>query len=219
MDKVDLFLLGRGIKLIVCDLDGTLLNSEKQISPASLRAAELARERGIATTICSGRVPSMLYAYSRRLGVDGPLAAGNGAVIFDARDGKVLCQNTIDPDVALPLLRFCERNNMDYSLLGARGGFFSLNSVRIRRFEQYNRIAAADGLPPAELSFFGEDYTEALRGDIYKVLIYELGEGQQKMARDFLQKHCPKLDYTSSEEGLLDISACGVSKGWVVCAE
>lgn len=212
MGKTDIYALGRAIKLIVCDMDGTLLDSRKQISRVSLATLEKAREKGIFTTICSGRVHSMLTAYSRRLKIEGPLIAANGAVIFDTRDDKILFQKTIEPEAARALLMFCGQNGMDYSLLASKSSFFSRNSVRIRRFEQYNSIARIDGLPEIPLRFFSDDYSEALSDDIYKILVYELQPGQKKQTEAYLEQH-PDLAWTSSEEGLLDISASGVNKG------
>lgn len=212
MVKTDIYALGRAIKLIVCDMDGTLLDSRKQISRVSLATMEKAREKGIFTTICSGRVHTMLTAYSRQLKIEGPLIAANGAVIFDTRDDRILFQKTIEPEAARALLLFCEQHEMDYSLLASKNCFFSRNSVRIRRFQQYNSIARTDGLPEIPLRFFSDDYSEALSDNIYKILVYELQEGQKKQTEAYVEKH-PELAWTSSEEGLLDISASGVNKG------
>lgn len=212
MDKTDIYALGRTIKLIVCDMDGTLLDSRKQISRVSLATLEKAREKGIFTTICSGRVHTMLSFYSNQLEIEGPLIAANGAAIYDNRNDKILFQKTIEPEAAQALLMFCGQNGMDYSLLTATSCFFSRNSIRIRRFEQYNSLARADGLPEIPLRFFSADYNEALSNDIYKILVYELQEGQKKQTEAYLEQH-PELTWTSSEEGLLDISAKGVNKG------
>lgn len=212
MDIDRLYALGLEIKLIVCDLDGTLLDERKQISDASLRAIERAREVGITTTICTGRTPSMLQVYSRNLDIQAPLIAANGGVIFDTRTDKVLYKKTIAPDVASPLLSFCQQNKMDYAVLAAKSSFFPRNSVRIKRIEQYNHIAQSEGLQPISLRFFDYGHSAALSDTIYKILIYEQEEGQQKFAEEYLRK-IPELIYTSSEKGLLDISAGGVSKG------
>ena len=42
-------------KMIVTDLDDTLLNSEKKISPIDLQAIMKAQEAGIKFILCSGR--------------------------------------------------------------------------------------------------------------------------------------------------------------------
>lgn len=212
MSEADIVARGRVIKLIVCDLDGTLLDGGKRISGASLAAIERARERGVFTTLCTGRVHTMLRAYSRRLRIDGPLIAANGAVILDARDDRILRQRTVDPGAALGLLTFCAQNGVDCALLASHGCFFSRGSARIRRFEEYNDIARAEGLPEIPLHFFGDGFREALAGDIYKILVLETGNEEKKTVEAYLAG-LPAFDRTSSDEGLLDISARGVSKG------
>lgn len=210
--KEALYELGQRIRLIVCDLDGTLLDSCKQISRASLAAIEKAREKGVFVTICSGRVHQMLYAYSRELDIRGPLVAANGAVVLDTRNGEMLYRKIIDPAAALPLLEFCEQNKMDYAALAESGNYFSSDSARIWRFEQYNRIAEAAGFPPARLYSFDGGHGQVLSDEIYKILIYELREERENAARGFIGG-CGGLGLTSSEKGLLDVSAAGVSKG------
>lgn len=212
MRKESLYELGRQIKMIVCDLDGTLLDSRRQISAVNRAAVQKAREKGVFVTICSGRVHQMLHAYSRDLDIRGPLVAANGAVILDTETSEILHKKRISPETALPLLRFCEMNGMDYAALASRSSYFSKNSVRIERFEQYNHIAMDKGLPTIPLALFDQGHSAALSDEIYKILIYELREGQEEAAREFL-KRSGGLDWTSSEKGLLDISAPGVSKG------
>lgn len=207
-----LYELGRRVKLVVCDLDGTLLNSGKQISAASVEAVQGARQRGVQTTFCTGRIHDMTLAYSRRMNIEGPMAAANGAVILDAQSGAILYKKTIPAAAALAVVSFCGQKGMDCSLLASEGCFFSRNSVRRQRFEQYNRIAEADGLPPLILRSLDDGFGDALSCDIYKILIYEIAEGQKKTAEAFLASF-PELARTSSEEGLLDVSAAGVDKG------
>ena len=52
-----------GIKLVVCDMDGTALNDNKEFSGETLRAFAELRRRGIAYTIASARTPMMLGVY------------------------------------------------------------------------------------------------------------------------------------------------------------
>jgi Cof subfamily protein (haloacid dehalogenase superfamily) len=204
--------IGRKIRLIVCDLDGTLLDSEKRISAANLLAIKLARERGVFVTICSGRVHPMLEAYSRQLDIRGPLIAANGAVIYDTRTGTLPYLKAADKDAVYAFLEYCGERGLDHLAATDRGCWYSKNSRRIVRFEQYNRIAASGGLPLIPLREFGPDYRNALESDIYKVLVAELSPEEMRLAADYIQT-LGILSWTSSERGLLDVSAKGVSKG------
>ena len=47
--------MGKKIKLLALDLDGTLLNEAKQITPRTLAALERARQQGVALVPVTGR--------------------------------------------------------------------------------------------------------------------------------------------------------------------
>lgn len=58
------------IKLIAIDIDGTLVNSKKEITPAVKEAVLAARERGIQIVICTGRPLSGTQCYLDELGLN-----------------------------------------------------------------------------------------------------------------------------------------------------
>lgn len=45
------------IKLVACDLDGTLFNSDMTVSPANVKAVKNAQKNGIEFLIATGRAP------------------------------------------------------------------------------------------------------------------------------------------------------------------
>lgn len=211
MNSEALRVLGLGIKVIVCDLDQTLLNSNKQISQANLDSIKAAQKKGIFVTICSGRIFTMLETYERDLCINGPLISSNGAAIVDSRDNKLLWSHPIDPQQALEIMNFSKAYDFDYSVLTDKTCYFSKNSVRIERFIQYNEFAAERGMDTIPLTYF-EDGHSIVKGDILKMLVYELRPGDFEKA----VKHLNGLDgvsFTSSDEGLLDITAADVDKG------
>ena len=74
---------GGPIKLLVMDLDGTLLPHDGEISLRTIAAIRAARDRGVHTTISSGRnIPSFLH-HAQRVGVNGPLLGMQGAIARD----------------------------------------------------------------------------------------------------------------------------------------
>jgi Cof subfamily protein (haloacid dehalogenase superfamily) len=68
------------IRLLVMDLDGTLLPHGGVISARTVDAIRAAQAKGVIATISSGRnIPSFL-PYAQRIGVDGPLIGMQGAI-------------------------------------------------------------------------------------------------------------------------------------------
>ena len=73
-------------KLLFLDLDGTLLDNEKQITAGNRKALELALSRGHGVIITTGRPLKSAMEQAHKLGLDGPgcfLIAYNGAAVYD----------------------------------------------------------------------------------------------------------------------------------------
>lgn len=215
MEKSELRKLGQKIKMVVSDLDQTLLNSDATISAENLAAIRAAEEKGIFFTVCSGRISPMMEVYLRTLNIQGPVITTNGAAIVDGNSGKQLSRHTIPHEVAVKILDFARERDYDYSALTASVSYFSANSQRIKRFERYNEIATGSGLHPMRLErFSGRSYTD-IEDDILKLLLYQIPEGETDSVAAFLAS-IPEIDYTSSDEGLLDILGAGTNKGAAV---
>lgn len=69
------------IKLIVCDLDGTLLNSKQQISSYNARMLNLARKNGISYMIASGRSMELIRPLLREYNLKCGCILMNGAEV------------------------------------------------------------------------------------------------------------------------------------------
>ncbi|NHN85286.1 Cof-type HAD-IIB family hydrolase [Acetobacter musti] len=77
------------VRLVVTDMDGTLLTPEKQVTHATLDAMAKLRARGVPVCLVSSRAPHGITMYFDALKIRTPYAGLNGAVIFDA-DGNMI---------------------------------------------------------------------------------------------------------------------------------
>lgn len=213
MTKEEFRTAAEKIRLVVCDMDGTLLDSKKGLSPATLEAIRAARQKGILTTICSGRVYPMLGFYVHRLALDVPFISSNGAAIVDPIEDRILDHRPVPRDDAERLFVFCKRHGFDYCALGPDGGFFSPGGQCIDRFTNYNRIAREAGLKEMTLRLFDTGHKNGLEHPIHKMLIYRLDKDGRVLTEDFL-KSCDSLAYTFSDPLLIDVAASEVDKGY-----
>lgn len=71
------------IKLVVSDLDGTLLNSDRQIQAEAVEAVKRLQERGIKFSFISGRPMYAMDAFAKQVPVSAPLVSCNGALIYE----------------------------------------------------------------------------------------------------------------------------------------
>jgi Cof subfamily protein (haloacid dehalogenase superfamily) len=94
----------RGFRLILLDLDGTLLSSSRQIHDENLRVLQELMAKGILVAFCTGRTPRSTVPYARALSPNAPGIHMNGGLVRDAGDGRVVFQRALSTEVALAAL-------------------------------------------------------------------------------------------------------------------
>ena len=85
-----------GVALVVSDVDGTLLDPDKNLSPGAPAAVKRLQQAGIRFTIASARPPRLTGHLLRDLHICEPSACFNGALLIDP-DGNVLHQLPMAP--------------------------------------------------------------------------------------------------------------------------
>lgn len=86
------------VALVVCDLDGTLVDSDKALRPATIAAVKRLRAAGISFAVISARPRSGVMPIVEALGLEGEQAAFNGGTIFRG-DGTVVSRHVVDETV------------------------------------------------------------------------------------------------------------------------
>ena len=97
------------IKLILLDLDGTLLTSEKTISPANYAALERCAAAGIHIVPGTGRFYGAMPQVVRDLPFVRYVVAVNGAQVYDRTADKVLFREEIPLEDALAVFDELDR--------------------------------------------------------------------------------------------------------------
>ena len=80
-------------KAIICDLDGTLLNSEHKISDYTKSVIKRVQDKGIKFFIATGRHHKDTVVFKKMLGLDSVLITSNGAKIHDEHDNEIVSHN------------------------------------------------------------------------------------------------------------------------------
>jgi len=103
----------RPIRLIAIDIDGTLLDSKVEISPANLNALRRAHEAGVEIVLGTGRRHMFAMPVAESLGFDLWLISSNGAVTRSTR-GELFHQDLLPQETAGKLCRYMRefRNHM-----------------------------------------------------------------------------------------------------------
>lgn len=95
-------------KIIALDLDGTLTNSDKIITPKTKEALMKIQKEGVKVVLASGRPTHGVYKLEEELELKkygGYLLPYNGGQIIECATGKVLHSQTLDPEVAQKIVQ------------------------------------------------------------------------------------------------------------------
>ncbi|MDT7531217.1 Cof-type HAD-IIB family hydrolase [Sphingopyxis sp. SE2] len=96
------------VRLVVSDVDGTLVDSHKQLAEATVAAVKRLTDAGIRFTIISARPPSGMYWIAEKLKLGGLMGAFNGGMLLRA-DGRIAAQQFVPADLARDLLALYEK--------------------------------------------------------------------------------------------------------------
>ena len=103
-------------KLVAIDLDGTLLNSYGTISQKNKDTIKKVKEKGVEMVISSGRPFSAAKSYAEETEMNNYIICGNGSVLYDIQNDKILYNKFIDRQKALEIIKICEENSIFYCL-------------------------------------------------------------------------------------------------------
>lgn len=83
---------GAGLKyrLLALDLDGTLLNSRKEVTPAVKQALKWAKNRGVRVVLSTGRIVGEAAEFARELPCEDLMVTAGGTAIATASDERIL---------------------------------------------------------------------------------------------------------------------------------
>src|SRR5437870_4280197 len=92
------------IQLVAVDLDGTLLDENKQVSEQTVRALQCLPASGIKVVIASARPPRSVRHIYQQLGLDTWQINYNGALIWDEPAGKEIFHQPMKAALVLKMI-------------------------------------------------------------------------------------------------------------------
>jgi Cof subfamily protein (haloacid dehalogenase superfamily) len=103
----------RPFRLIALDLDGTLLNDRREISPRDAAALRQFAQSGGLVVLASGRMTANVRPFCDAMGIDGPTIGYNGALARDslAAGAEVIVETALPARYADELLDYTRREH------------------------------------------------------------------------------------------------------------
>lgn len=197
-------------KWCVCDMDGTLLNSQGAISDENEAALKKLQNKGMEVIIASGRTDLMVKSFVKQLGLTGSVISSNGGLIRNVKTGEVLYSKLIEKSVVREILTYCEENNVDFLLYTLDMVYGNEGNPLMHKYEKRNEELPENIKAPLSYLY---NVSEIDNLDVLKVLLVCREEPERiiELERHFSKNK--KITAVSSAVGLLDIMASNISKG------
>lgn len=113
------------IQVIVSDIDGTLLNDDKDLTEITRDTLIAAQEKGYKLILASGRNVTMVMPIAKQLRMDefnGMIIGSNGQQRYDFADDELVEEGVLDSELAKEVFTFARRNHLQ-CLVEHQGGF------------------------------------------------------------------------------------------------
>lgn len=103
-------------KFVAIDLDGTMLNSYGIVTENTKKVIKEVIEKGTDIIIASGRPIDSIKTIAREIESKNYFIAGNGAIIYDIKNDKVIYENFLSKEKVLEIIKICEENSISYNI-------------------------------------------------------------------------------------------------------
>lgn len=103
-------------KMVAVDLDGTMLNSYGEVTENTKRVIKQTIQKGTEVIIASGRSIDSIKTISNEIGSTKYMIAGNGAVVYDIKNDKIVYEKYIPKNKAIDIIKTCEQNSIYYNV-------------------------------------------------------------------------------------------------------
>lgn len=196
------------IALLVSDVDGTLVTSDKTLTPATIAAVGRLRAAGIGFTIASARPPVGLKPYVAALALELPLGAFNGASMI-APDLTTISKTTITPEAAREAARRLQAGGADVWVF-ARGDWI-LRDPAAPFTDLERRTIGVEPVVVADL--------DAALGKADKIVgVSADAEGLARLEAELAAMLDGQAVVKRSQRYYLDVTPAGTGKGRFVAA-
>ncbi len=199
--------MGKDIKLITVDLDGTLLNSKHELSERNKKAVKKAMEQGVQVVFATGKTRFAAEGLLEELDITSPGVFSQGLIIYNG-DGTIRTNTVMDKKILRRIINFAE--DRGFGVLAYSG-----NRILTRRADEVADKIAEYGEPKAESVGALVNHLDST--EINKVILY----GQESKVAALRWQLSKQLDgeihlTRANVQGILEVLPANTSKGKAV---
>jgi len=192
------------IRLVASDLDGTLLRTGGSLSEYSRAVLQRAQASGIRLVLVTGRPVRLVRELARSLALEGVVICGNGAVLYDVRQDRILEQFPLSAEVVREVIVRLRQGFPEVAFAVESG----LDVAREAAYVRHSRklVDATEVADALELCAQGASKLIALHPGMP-------ADEFVARARELIAELC---HVTHAGAPFIEISAAGVTKAWAL---
>jgi hypothetical protein len=192
------------VELIAIDLDGTLLTSDKAITPRTLRAIRAVVGQGVKVIIASARPPRSVAKVYKHLRLDTCVICYNGALIYDPPAKEVLYHQPIERALAHEVIEAARKKYPDIFVSAEVLDHWFTDRISREYQTEVAKQFTPDHMGPIETW---------LTQDVTKIMFLGPPGHIRVIRRMLTSTYGMNLAMTQSETELLQVMSAEVSKG------
>ena len=201
------------IKIIALDLDGTLLNSDKELTPAAYAALEEAAAKGIEIVPTTGRFYGGMPEVIRNLPFLHYAITINGAQVYDIRKQKAVSTCEIPWQRAVEIMRYLDTLPVIYDCYMDNQGWMTRSlqeqSAGFAPNVHYLKMLLELRQPVDELKAFLAER----KHDVQKIQFFIRDMELHRQLSETLPAMLPDIAVSSSVRNNIELNALHANKG------
>jgi hypothetical protein len=131
-------------KLFVADMDGTLLNDNKELSDKNIQTIKKLQDFGIKFAVATGRHDSMIKSYLKHLDLNVPVISCNGAIVREPFSDQVFLSEALPKEQSLDVIDICKERNANFHIYGHESIFGEKLSHKMLYYHDLNKTLPSE---------------------------------------------------------------------------
>ena len=196
-------------KLIAFDMDGTLLNSKKEIDPETLGAIKRASEAGKIVALSTGRCMPELKDYIDKIDGLKYIIGDSGAYICEVPSGKVIYKKAIAPEIIQTIFNMTKDMDILFQIHSDEAVVERDKQAMMEHYQigVYRKLFDEIMLKVDDI----REYFKKNHPPVYKFNLFSPDTEQREKLKSMFARL--PLQLCHSEITALECSAVGISKG------
>nr|WP_296082275.1 HAD family hydrolase [uncultured Blautia sp.] len=202
------------VRVLFTDLDGTLLNDAKEVTPGNQAAIDEALAKGHKIVVCTGRPLASARVCAAKAGLDKEgcyVICFNGGQIYNPYHEKTVYGKTFPKEIAVKIINEALKRDLHIQ------GYNDTEILAVRDTEELRKYSAVNHLPYKIVA----SAEEVVLQDPYKLIAISSSEAEERaknlrFQREVIEPLAGEVHSFFSNDRYQEIVPEGISKGFAV---